>query len=204
MNMSSRHSGNTLRAVAWLGLAACLAALTAAGCAAHGRVVTYDQQLLREADSLFLTGNYEYAKIRYTKLRDDFANTGAGSRAQFNLGYINVFYENPFANWEAALREFKTFAEQYPNHELIEEVNSWIRILVVLQSFKREYEMTTGTISDLRKKAIAVPKPTGPSASYEILYEAVNRCYSERDSLGQKIRILEDVIRKIEATTRSR
>ena len=38
------------------------------GCAA--RVITYEQQMLNEADSLFKAGNYEYAKVQFSKIKD--------------------------------------------------------------------------------------------------------------------------------------
>lgn len=176
-----------------------LSALIAlAGCAT--RMVTYEQKLLMEADSLFKMGNYEYAKIRYTKLHTDYPNSIFGAKAQYNLGFINIYYDNPFANWEAALREFKTFAAQYPNHDLIPQVNSWIRLLVVLQSFKRQYDVSSAEVGSLEKELKnrqKQPKQEKIEARYEVLMEAVQRCYIDKDSLSSRIRVLEEVIDKI-------
>jgi hypothetical protein len=33
-------------------------------------MVTFEQQILNEADSLFREGNYEYAKVKYAKARE--------------------------------------------------------------------------------------------------------------------------------------
>jgi tetratricopeptide (TPR) repeat protein len=159
---------------------------------------TYADKLLMEADSLFQAGNYEYAKIRYTKLRDEYPNTRAGARAQYNLGYLNVYYDNPFASWEGALREFKRFASLHPDHKLIEEVNSWIRLLVVLRSFKRQYEGSTRELKELQTRPFPPKRKKEEDESYDVLLEAVRKCYSEKDTLLNKIRVLEDVISEIE------
>lgn len=168
------------------------------GCAT-GHVLTYPEQLLNEADSLFRAGNYEFAKIRYTKIRDNYPGSPAAPRAQYNLGYINVYYKNPFANWDGALREFKRFAAQYGSHELVDNVNSWIRILVVLQSFKQQYDQNNDKIASLLKKEEIV-KEQNSGASYEVLLDAVRNCYSEKDTLLKRIQVLNEVIESIEAS----
>lgn len=158
---------------------------------------TFEQQVLWEADSLFRAGNYEYAKIRYTKLRDEHPNTKVAERAQYYLGYVNVYYENPFANWEAALREFKLFASSYPDNDLIGEVNSWIRLLVVLQSFKQQYDTKNDRLQDLVNRQ-NVTKQQSSEASYDALLDAVRKCYAEKDSLNGKVKVLNEVIERIE------
>jgi len=166
------------------------------GCAPQ--YITYPQVMLREADSLFAAGNYEYAKIKYTKIRDKYEDTPAGRIAQYRLGYVNVYYENAFSNWEAALREFKRFASRYQNHELIGEVNSWIRLLVVLESFKTQYVNKSEQLQDILKQTAENARNERPEGSYEILIKAVNKCYSDRDSLLEQIKLLNEVIESIE------
>ena len=60
-------------------LAACCALWS--GCATTGAVYSYEEKLLDEADSLFRAGNYEYAKLKYTKIRDDYPKSKPGSYA---------------------------------------------------------------------------------------------------------------------------
>jgi outer membrane protein assembly factor BamD (BamD/ComL family) len=186
-------SGGALTVAALAGLA------LLAGCA--GEMVTFEQKLLLEADSLFHAGNYEYAKVRYTKLRTEYPNTKSGARAQYDLAYLNIYFDNPYANPEAALKEFKAFATQYPDNELVPEVNSWIRLLVVVQSFRRQYDISSSEVDALEKELKAKRNEAGApqkiGARYETLMEAVQRCYVEKDSLASRIRILEDVIDKI-------
>jgi outer membrane protein assembly factor BamD (BamD/ComL family) len=177
---------------------AALAAAFLAGCSSQ--MVTFDSKLLIEADSLYRSGNYEYAKTRYAKVRSEFPTSRAGAQAQYMLGYINLYYDNPFASWDAALKEFKTFAAQYPNHELIPQVNSWIRMLVVLQSFKRQYDVSSAEVSSLEKELLDKQQSSHPQkieAKYEVLMEAVQRCYADKDSLASRIRVLEEVIDKL-------
>jgi hypothetical protein len=168
-----------------------------AGCSSQ--MVTFDAKMLMEADSLYRSGNFEYAKTRYTKVHSEFPTSRSGAQAQYMLGYLNIYYDNPFANWDAALKEFKTFAAQYPDHELIPQVNSWIRLLVVLQSFKRQYDISSAEVTSLGKQLEDKQsnRPQKIEAKYEVLMEAVQRCYTEKDSLTGKIRVLEEVIDKL-------
>ncbi len=167
-------------------------------------MVTYEQQLLAEADSLFRAGNYEYAKVKFDKIRTVKPSSPAARTAQYYLGFINVYYENPFANWEAALREFKLFVSLYPDDARVSEVNSWIKLLVAMQSFKKEYVGTSGQLEELKKKqqdqtAISGTTQTKPSTvNIEILTESLRNCYHLKDSLSQKNKDLEKAILDLE------
>ena len=168
------------------------------GCAVKS--VNYEQRLLNKADSLFRTGNYEYAKVKFAKIRDAHPETDAAKTAQFYLGYINVYYDNPFANWEAALREFKMFSTLYPKDYRIGEVSSWIRILVVMQSFKKEY---LGTITKLEQAKNKDIKDNDAKAllrriNIDTYAESLKKCFDDRDSLGRKTKYLENVILDLE------
>jgi hypothetical protein len=167
------------------------------GCATP-QLLVYEQQLLVDADSLLVSGNYEVAKLRYAKIRDNFPATNAAALAQYKLGYINVFYNNPFASTEAALREFKRFATNYAQHNLIDEVNSWIRLLVALETFQSQYEAKAAQALELQKKEKSTRQQQS-SGSYDVLLDAVRRCYSEKDSLIHQIQVLHEVIEGIEA-----
>lgn len=182
-------------------ISSCLVASTCFlwGCAA--KRFSFEQQLLAEADSLFRVGNYEYAKIKYAKIRDSKPESDAGRVAQYYLGYINIYYDNPFANWEAALREFKAYVTLYPNDIRIGEVNSWIRLLVVMQSFKKEYQGTANKLEKLSKEKVKEPPPPPPPArkfNIETITESLRNCYESRDSLTRKSKELENVILDLE------
>lgn len=168
------------------------------GCA--GKVLTYDQQLLSEADSLFRSGNYEYAKVKYSRIRDAHPETEAAKSAQYFLGYINVYYDNPFANWEAALREFKMFSTLYPQDNRIGEVSSWIRILVVMQSFKKEYQGTSLKLEQFKNKETKETdsKNLLRKLNIDVITESLKKCYDDRDSLVKKSKDLENVIIDLE------
>jgi outer membrane protein assembly factor BamD (BamD/ComL family) len=164
------------------------------GCAA--KVVTYEQQLIGEADSLFKVGNYEYAKVKYARIRNSKPESEWARTAQFMLGYINVYYDNPFANWEAALREFKLFVTAYPTDVRIGEVNSWIRILIVLQSFKKEYDGTATQMEQLKAKD--TESNNARRMNVDAITESLRGCYVDRDSLSKKIEDLKNVIIEME------
>jgi outer membrane protein assembly factor BamD (BamD/ComL family) len=177
---------------------ACAAVALLAGCSSQ--MVTFETKLLVEADSLFRNGNFEYAKARYAKVHAEFPNSHSGAQAQYMLGYLNLYYDNPFASWDASLKEFKTFAAQYPDNELIPQVNSWIRLLVVLQSFKRQYDISQAEVASLEKELQDKRQSSNPhqiEAKYEVLMEALQRSDNEKDSLASRIRVLEEVIDKL-------
>lgn len=178
-----------------------LAIIIAGTTGCGGRYVTYEKQLLNEADSLFKAGNYEFAKIRFDKVRTLRPKSPAAKIAQYYLGYINVYYENPFASWEAALREFKLFATLYPNDSRIDQVNSWIKLLVVMQSFKKNYMGTTDSISKLNRKQKELSRRGRkvPTDSIRILNDVIRRCNHIRDSLVRKNEDLENFIIDLEA-----
>jgi len=168
------------------------------GCAA--KVVTYEQQLLSEADSLFKVGSYEYAKIKYSKIRDTYQETDAAKTAQFYLGYINVFYDNPLANVEGALREFQRYATMYPRDVRIGEVNSWIRILVAMQSFEKEFHGTSDKLEQARNREIKENdlRAQLKKMNLETYTDALKKCDDSRDSLARKTKELENVILDLE------
>jgi len=168
------------------------------GCAA--KRYSYDQQLLFEADSLFRMGNYEYAKVKYAKIRDVHSETDAARLAQFYLGYINVYYDNPFASWEAALREFKNFVALYPRDIKTSEAQSWIRILVAMQSFEKEYEGSSYKLEQLKSRESK--EKDQQQVQRKILIETnsdqLKKCTDDRDSLSRKTKELENFILDLE------
>ncbi len=168
------------------------------GCAA--KRYSYDQQLFFEADSLFKVGNYEYAKVKFAKIRDAHAETDAARLAQFYLGYINVYYDNPFASWEAALREFKNFVTLYPRDIKTHEAQSWIRILVAMQSFEKEYQGSTYKLE--QQKSRESKEKDQQQVQRKLLIESnsdqLKKCTDDRDSLSRKTRELENFILDLE------
>jgi len=164
-------------------------------------VLLYEEQLLAEADSLFRASNYEYAKVKYDKVRTLKPASPAARKAQYNLGYINVYYDNPFASWEAALREFKLFLSLYPDDPKVDEINSWIKILVSMQSFKKDYSGVSNRIEELQIKqaqAEQTQQSKQASANLEAITESLRNCYHTRDSLKERSKDLENFIIDLE------
>ena len=188
------HSSATrLRLLLWPLGATLLVAAGLMRCAASNVVAyTYQDKVLAEADSLFRVGNYELSKLRYAKVRDDYPKTPSGARAQYSLGYIEVYFDNPFADYNAALREFKRFATMYPNDKRIDMVNNWIRILTILQDFGKSYYGSHSQLKQLKDKRSAIFK------NYSTLQDAYLRCDKMADSLKQRIQILEGIIAEID------
>jgi len=183
------------RPALWTACAAvCTAAALAAGCASSMAVsvYSYEDKLLAEADSLFRTGNYEYAKLKYTKIRDEYPKKLQGAKAQYSLAYINIYYDNPFADYNAALREFKRFAAMYPTDPRIDMVNNWIRILTILQDFGKNFYGSNSQLRALQDKQSSIFK------NYSTIQDAYLRCDKTKDSLIQRIQILEGIIAEID------
>lgn len=166
-----------------------------------GKVVTYEQQLLFEADSLFKIGYYELAKSKYQKILLLTPNSPATRLAQYYLGYINVYYENDMASWEAALREFKKFLALYPDDVRADEVKSWIKILNAMQRFKKEYGSVKEELAKIKpsekEECEVVPQQTSP-LTIDALNESLRNCTHTKDSLLKKNKELENFILELE------
>jgi septal ring factor EnvC (AmiA/AmiB activator) len=115
------------------------------------------------------------------------------------MGFVNIYFDNPEADWSAALKAFRLFQKQYGDDQKIEEVNTWVRILVTMESFAAQYGESSARIQKLKTKTIE------KSESVEQLREEFLRCSFEKDSLAleknalvQKIKELESTILKIE------
>ena len=172
-----------------------LIALIYTHCASKSpKIVRYShfRQEFIHADSLFHTGNYEIAKMEFIRIRDKCKDPKIAAMAQYRLGYINIYYENPFADYEAALREFQRFQSMYPNHEKIELVQNWIRMLTVLKNFSRDYNGSSKVLKDLGKKQKNISK------HYSTLQEAYLQCDAIRDSLINEVKALERLIIKLQ------
>ncbi len=164
------------------------------GCASNVKVshYSYEKQLLVQADSLFDAGSYEYAKLKYAKIRDEYQNTATGARAQFSMGYLNIYFENPFADYSAALREFKLYQARYPQGDQIEVVNNWIRILTVLRDFDKQFHGKTNELTKFQIRQDSIFQTN------EKLQETLIQCESRNDTLKSRIRILEGLIEEID------
>ena len=171
-----------------------LTALIYTRCAPSTTIVRYShfRRQIVHADSLFRTGNYEIAKMEYTKIRDKCKESEIAATAQYRLGYINIYYDNPFADYEAALREFKRFQSMYPKHEKIEQVQNWIRMLTVLTNFARDFNGNIRELKNLGTQREDIIK------NYTTLQEAYLRCDSIRDSLINEVKALERLIIKLQ------
>ena len=171
--------------------------LASAGCTP--RAVRRDNTLVLQADSLFSAGDFPNAAARFAQARDSLAGTSEGARAQFSLAFLNVFYGNPKVAWNRALREFKVFFDEYTEHPLVDRAKSWIRALVTMDALRQRDRSNTTKLKEIIAKQSSV-KRLLESAGYDILLESVQRCYDESDSLGAKVRLLEEVIETIEKT----
>lgn len=153
---------------------------------------TMEKKMLVTADSLFGAENYELAKIQYTKIRDEFPQTAAGAMAQYKLGYINIYFDNPFADYRAAQREFKRFLTDYPEDKRIDLIKNWVRLLTVFEDFDREYHKGYSKMQQLDSKEKEILDNFGT------LQDAYFRCEAQNDSLQKHIQKLEGIIQYIE------
>jgi outer membrane protein assembly factor BamD (BamD/ComL family) len=181
-------------------LFAALMAVSIAGCS-HAVVSRYsfDKQILTEADDKFKEKDYAEALRKYDDIVKRFPRSASARSALFRIGYLNIYYDNPQADWSTALSTFRQFQKDYSDDPRIDEVNTWIRILVAMQSFATQYGESSVRIQKLKNKSIE------RSENVEQLLEEIQRCATEKDSLvleknalSQKIKELEATILKIE------
>jgi outer membrane protein assembly factor BamD (BamD/ComL family) len=160
---------------------------------------TFDKKLLADADGKCKQKSYAEALKTYDEIVKTFPQTSSARTALFKVGFVNIYYDNPLSDWNAAITAFKLFQKNYPDDPRIEEVNTWIRVLVAMESFSAQYGETSARIKSLMNKSTEV------SGNYETLLEAIQKCSSDKDSLdneknalNQKIKELEQTILKIE------
>jgi outer membrane protein assembly factor BamD (BamD/ComL family) len=158
--------------------------------------VTYKTRMLTEADSLLAGGSYDAARLKYEKIRSSTHNSEETKTAHFALAYLNVYYKNPGADWNAALREFKSFVTLYPNDPRIPEALSWIRILTVIKSFDTEFRRASNQVE--RLKLDKSMSQANQRIFLDSMASMMRNCYEIRDSMVKKNAELENVIIDLE------
>lgn len=164
------------------------------------KMVSYNSRMLQDADSLFYSGNFEDAKELYIKIRAQKPKTDEAKTAHFQYAYLNIYYKNPNANWNKALKEFKSFASQYPNDPRIGEVFSWMRILTVIKSFDTQFRTSADQVERLKffkKEALQSQRYVLDSLAV-IIRNCNESREAVRDSLTKANSRLENVIINLE------
>jgi outer membrane protein assembly factor BamD (BamD/ComL family) len=175
--------------------------LTIAGCSSRvaTQQYTFDKQLLAEADGKFREKNYPEALAKYGEIVKSFPHSLSARTALYRIGYINIYFDNNQADWAVALKAFKLFQTSYPDDPKINDVNTWIRILISMDSFASQYSETTTRLQKMKNTTIET------NENVDQLGDELHRCQAEKDSLNvgknalvQKIKELEATILKIE------
>ena len=136
-----------------------------------------------EADLLFESGNYELAKKKYMEIRDNARQKTIVALAQYKLGYINIYHDNPFADYEEALKEFTLFLAKYDNNNLAESAKNWIKIITSMLNAQKRYNDASESLSKTEQKL---------TDNFTLLEDSLSVYQAERDSLIRRIRVLED------------
>lgn len=163
-------------------------------------MVSYDSRMLESADSLFYSGNFEDAEKLYEKIRATRPKTEEAKAAHFQCAYLNIYYKNPSANWSKSLKEFNSFASQYPNDPRIGEVFSWMRILTVIKSFDTQFRTSADQVERLKffkKEALHSQRYVLDSMAV-IIRNCLDSREVVRDSLTKANAKLENVIINLE------
>lgn len=159
---------------------------------AGGHLVTVSNRELHEADSLFNSGDYVRAKRNYQKIRDAETDSTVLQEVQYKLGYINVYYNNPFGDWEEGLREFQRYQTQYPNGRKSEEVNSWVTLLHSIESYHSGFNTSFSQTKDLKTRS------SDEARKVQSLMEALLKCETVKDSLIQEVNFLQRKVADME------
>jgi len=154
---------------------------------------TADKRALVEADSLIQEGNYESALHTYKKISNDHSGSPSGATAQYKVAYLNVHYDNPFADFDVALREFENFRREYPLDRRADRANNWIRILTVLKEYENNYNEKNSTLKIIREQQELAKE------EYRVTREKLAGCEIRTDSLERTVEILQGVIKKLDA-----
>jgi hypothetical protein len=168
---------------------------------ASSTAYTYDKSLLTVADAKFEKKQYSEALKIYHELAysPDYAQLNSAKLALYRIAYLNIYFDNPQADPKAALDAFNTFKLRYPHDKLIGDVTTWIKILVVLKSFEEQYDGMAARVKRLQSKSAVA------SGSLDTMYDELQHCTTERDTLSleksallKKIEELEQTIVKME------
>ena len=173
-----------------VGLFACCLVMMC-GCAAHTHSRKTAPSPALVARELMGQGQLDSARAVLRTVRDDRIGTPEGAEAQYLLAYLEVFYNNPSPDWQHAIDEFKRLVADYPGGEREVEANSWIRLLSAYAYRAPARADTTAPGGS------GVRQLVGTGADSKLI-ETVQRCYTEKDSLKNRIRLLEEVIETIE------
>jgi hypothetical protein len=156
------------------------------------RLITVSERNLNEADSLFSSGDYLHAKIAYTKIRDIEQDSNIVQEAQYKLGYLNVFYNNPYGDWEEALREFTRYQSRFPLGRRADEINSWVTILHTIESYQDGYNSSFTQAKDLKNRTSDEVKKVNT------LMEGMLKCATIKDSLSNEVNFLSRKVKDME------
>ncbi len=168
---------------------------------ASSTAYTYDKSLLTVADAKFEKKQYPEALKIYHELAfsPDYAQLNSAKLALYRIAYLIIYFDNPQADPKAALDAFNTFKLRYPHDKLIGDVTTWIKILVVLKSFEEQYDGMAARVKRLQSKSAVA------SGSLDTMYDELQHCTTERDTLSleksallKKIEELEQTIVKME------
>jgi hypothetical protein len=86
----------------------------------------------------------------------------------------------------------------YPEDVRIGEVTSWIRILVAMESFKKEYLLTATKLEQAKNREVKESESKTRKINIDSITESLKKCYDDRDSLARKTKELENVIIDLE------
>jgi outer membrane protein assembly factor BamD (BamD/ComL family) len=181
---------------AWAFICLMLSSLFVLQCA--GRFVTTTDKELLSADSLFYSaGDYTHARLAYLSLVTSRYPSETTEKAQYMLGYINIFYDNPFADRSAAIREFTVYQSKYPLGKRIDEVNSWLAHLHKLESYEIGYDSAKVQLKKCEESN------SNNQRSSNLLTGAVLRSENVNDSLIKQVELWKTKVTTLEELIRN-
>lgn len=172
-----------------------LAALVVVTGCAHHRALQPPPRLIR-ADALVREGQFIEARKLYQAVHDSVPQTRHGADAAYGLAYLNVFYVHPVPDYSQASAAFRSFVEEYAEDERCDDVRTWIRVLDTIGTLEAQNEENTQRLRTIIEHY--ADQQEEASHDYEQLLDSVKGCYSVKDSLNTRIRLLEEVIEEIE------
>jgi outer membrane protein assembly factor BamD (BamD/ComL family) len=173
----------------------CFAAVALLLCAPTAtKLYTFDTDLLAKADGKFKQRKYAEALTQYKDIITRLPKSVSAPTALYKIGFTNIYFDNPQPDWTAALKAFRLFQKQYGNDPKIDEVNTWIRILVVMESFAAQYGESSARTQKWKNKTLE------RNETVEQLREEFLRCSFEKDSLNLEKNALVQKIKELEAT----
>ncbi len=142
--------------------------------------------IFTEADKHFLNGEYEKAEKKYQEILKSTRQKSVNALAQYKLGYLYIYFNNPASNYAEALKHFKLFLTIDNKHPYAKRAKNWIKILTELTELQGHYATDKELLDRLKAKQSKADR------LHVTLKDSLDNVMILKDTLQNRIKVLEE------------